>query len=142
MRKTEGFDVFLEARRDDPLVPPELVSLQIRLHRRKELLDLHELRACNLGDRLAVLSPLRHDPVEEEDEFFGEVRYISTGLSMYKKAGEERKGKRRWVELWLDLDQFLSRVLVVIQLRPKCVEQRQYFLFRAQAVSSRAHDER
>jgi len=70
MRETEGFDVFLNARRDDPLVAPELVSLQIRFHRREEVLDLCELRVCDLGDLLAVLSPLVHDTVEEKDELF------------------------------------------------------------------------
>jgi hypothetical protein len=79
--EAEGFDVFLEAGGHSPLIPPELVSLQIRLHRRKELLNLGELWARDFGDLLAVLSPLGHDTVEEEDEFLGEVRYVPTSLS-------------------------------------------------------------
>jgi len=43
-------------------------------------------------------------------------------------------------ESCVDLDQFLSRVLVFIQLRPEHVEQRHYLLFRAQTIAGRAHD--
>lgn len=43
-------------------------------------------------------------------------------------------------ELCVDLDQFLSRVLVAVQLRSEHVEQRRYLLSRTQAAASRAHD--
>jgi hypothetical protein len=98
MCETEGFNVFLEARRYGPLVPPELVSLQIRLHRREELLNLHELRACDFGNLLAILSPFSHDTVEEEDELLGEICDVSASLSREKA---ERRGKRRWVRFRL-----------------------------------------
>ena len=42
-------------------------------------------------------------------------------------------------ELCVDLDQFLSRVMVVIELRAEDPEQRFYFLFRVQAAVGRAH---
>ena len=131
MCETEGFDVLLETRRYDPLVPPELVSLQIRLHRHEQFFNLHELWTGDLGDLLATLGPLVHDAVEVKDEPLGEVCHISSGLSRV----------RFWLSgsCVLDLDQPLSRVLVVVELRPEDIEQRCYFLFRAQTVADRAH---
>ena len=81
MCETEGFDVFLDARRYNPLVSPELVSLQIRPYRREELQNLHEFWVCDFGNRLAIFGPFGHDAVEVKDELLGEVCYISTGLS-------------------------------------------------------------
>ena len=101
MCETEGFDVFLEAGRYDPLVPPELISLEIRFHCREEVLNLHEFWMCDLGDFLAFLSPLSHDTVKEEDELFGEIRDISTSLSRERECVCVWKGKRRWVRFWL-----------------------------------------
>jgi len=102
MCEAEGFDVFLEARRYDPLVPPELVSFQIPLHRREELLDLGELWARNVSNLLAILSPLIHDPVEEEDELLGEGCGIPTSLSEKKRQKRGGGGgKRRGVRLLL-----------------------------------------
>jgi len=88
MCETESFDVFLEAGRHCPLIPPELISLQIWLHRREELLNLDELWMRYFGNLLAALSPLSHNTVEEEDEFLGEVRYISTSLG----GGDDESG--------------------------------------------------
>lgn len=42
-------------------------------------------------------------------------------------------------EYCVDLDQSLSRVLVIIELRSEDIEQRLYFFLRAQTVASRAH---
>jgi len=42
-------------------------------------------------------------------------------------------------ELCVDLDQPLSRVLVVVKLGAETLEQILYFLFRTQTVASRAH---
>ena len=89
VRETEGFNVLLEARRYGPLVPPELVSLQIRPYRHKELLDVCELWVGDFGDLLAILSPLGHDTVEEKDEPLGVGRHISTSLGREKA---ERRG--------------------------------------------------
>ena len=126
MRKTEGFDVFLKPRGYGSLVTPELVTLQIRFHPHEEVLDLCELWVCNLGNLLAVLSPLIYDTVEEKDELLREVRDISTGLSRREDRGGGRKSTMGQVlvewELCVDLEQFLSRVLVFIQLRPEHVE--------------------
>lgn len=80
MCKAEGLDVFLKAGRYDPLVPPELVTLQIRFHIREESLNLHQLWARDLSDLLTGLSPLGHDVVEEEDQFLRVVRDISVSL--------------------------------------------------------------
>ena len=90
MCKADGFNVLLKARRYSPLVPPELVPLQIRFHRREEFLNLCEFRARDLGDFLAL--PLRHDTMEEEDEFLGEVCYISTSLSGEGVESNNRSG--------------------------------------------------
>lgn len=87
MREAEGLDVFLKARRYDPLVPPELVALQIRSHFREESLDLHKLRVRDLNNFLASLGPLGHDAVEEKDEFLGVVRDISIGLIKERVVG-------------------------------------------------------
>lgn len=91
MRETEGFDVFLKTRRYGSLVTPELVTLQIRFHRHEEVLDLCELWVCDLGDLLAVLSPLIQDTVEEKDELLRVVRDISTGLGRREDRGGRRK---------------------------------------------------
>ena len=132
VRETEGFNVLLEARRYGPLVPPELVSLQIRSHVRKDSLDIHEPGASDLSDLLAGLGPLGHDPVEEENESLGGVRDISAGL--IKKRGENETkrddGSGFLVErkLLVDLDQFLSRILKVVELRSENVKPRLDFL--------------
>jgi hypothetical protein len=80
MSETECFDVFLKARRYDPLVPPEPVSLEILSHLGEESLNLSELRICSFGNILTALAPFSHDVVEEEYEPFGEVRCISGSL--------------------------------------------------------------
>ena len=132
MSKAKRLDVFLKARRDDPLVPPELVSLQIRSHVRKDSLDIHEPGASDLSDLLAGLGPLGHDPVEEENESLGGIRDISAGL--IKKRGENEtkrddgSGFLVQRKLLVDLDQFLSRILKVVELRPENVKLRLDFL--------------
>ena len=136
MRETEGFDVFLKARRYGPLVPPELVSLQIRFHPGEEVLDLYEHRTYGLGNALAVLGPPSHDTVEAKNELLREVRDISTGLSRERGCRVKRKAMKGRV----DLDQSLSRFLVAVQLRTEDVEERNYLLSRAQTVASRVHD--
>ena len=82
MGKAEGFDVFLYPRTYDPLVPPELVSLQIRFHLRKPSFDLLELWMCDFCNVLPGLSPLGHDVVQVEDQSLGAIRDVSTGLKM------------------------------------------------------------
>jgi len=103
---------------------------------------MFELWVRDFCDLLAPLSPLIHDVVEVKDELLGEVCYIPTSLSM-------EETERGWKvtmgqvlverELCVNLDQFLSRVMVVIELRAEDSEQRFYFLFRAQAAVGRAH---
>lgn len=142
MCETDGFDVLLEARGYDPLVPPELVALQIWLHFRKQSLNMFELWARDFRDLLAPLSPLIHDVVEVKDELLGEVCYISTSLGVEETEGEWKATMGQVLverELCVDLDQFLSRIMVVIELRAEDSEQRFYFLFRAQAGVGRAH---
>jgi hypothetical protein len=92
MCEAEGLDVFLDSRGYDPLVPPELVSLQIRLHSREVSLDLLELWVRNFGNPLASFSPLGHDVVEVEDKSLGVVRDIPAGLIIYIKS---RRGVER-----------------------------------------------
>lgn len=89
VRETEGFDVFLKAGRYDPLVAPELVSLQIWFHRREEVLNVREFWVCDLGDLLAVLSPLIHDTVKKKDELLREVRDVSTSLISDGTSGKK-----------------------------------------------------
>ena len=70
--------------------------------------------------------------VEVKDELLGEVCYVSTSLSVEETEWKATMGQvlvER--ELCVDLDQFLSRVMVVIKVRAKDAEQRFYFLFRA-----------
>ena len=105
MREAEGFDVFLKARRYNPLVPPELVTLQIRSHFREGSFDLHELWAHHFVNLLTGLSPFGHDTVEEEDEFLGVDRDIPTGLIRYRRQGRGvgvGKRKRRWVRVLVE----------------------------------------
>ena len=90
--KAEGFDVFLEARRHGPLVPPELVALQIWLHGREDLLDLHELRVRDLGNLLAIIGPLGRDTVEEEDQLLREVCRVSASLSGETEESDDGSG--------------------------------------------------
>ena len=90
MCETDSFDVLLEAGGYDPLVPPELVSFQIWFHLGEQSLHMFELWARDFGNLLAPIGSLIHDVVEVEDEPLGEVRYISTSLSMEEgglKAG-------------------------------------------------------
>jgi hypothetical protein len=138
--EAEGFDVFLYARRHGPLVPPELVPLQIRLHGREDLLDLYELRVRDLGNLLAILGPLGRDAVEEEDQLLREVCRVSAGLSGETEGSDDGSGFGRVGAVCVDLDQFLSRVLVVVELRPEVVEHRYYLFLRAQTVASSVHD--
>ena len=78
--EADGFDIFLKAGGYDPLITPELVTLQIQSHFREKSLDLREFWVCDFKNLLTGLGPLGHDAVEEEDEFLRVVRHISTGL--------------------------------------------------------------
>ena len=68
MGEAEGFDVFLGARRYNPLVPPEPVPLQVQFHSGEQVLNLFELWLYDFRDLLAVSSPLVHNVVEERDK--------------------------------------------------------------------------
>lgn len=85
VREAEGFDVFLEARGDLALVPPEAIALQLGLEACKDMLYFAQLlsTACRgaQGDSVVGVGRFfQNHTVEEKYGLFGKVSDIAACL--------------------------------------------------------------
>lgn len=91
MCETECLYIFLQARRDVPLIAPETLAFNLRLHSCEQPLYLDESLASLSRDRaevsmLARLDTLSDETMQEEYDFLGEVRDVAAGLESCRRV--------------------------------------------------------
>ena len=92
VRKAKSLDVFLQSRRNRSLMSPEVVACEFWFHLSEQYLDLGQflpsLGRC-VGKRAALISEtVDNKPVQEKDDFLGEICDITTGLQSSREQYE------------------------------------------------------